>query len=506
VKEILFRADASGRMGTGHFMRCLALAQAWQTGDGKATFVSSSASTPLESRLAAEGMKFAQISALPGSADDVQQTLGIAQQCRAEWIVLDGYHFGARYQRSLKDGGFRLLLIDDFGHAGDYSADLLLNQNIFANESYYISRASTTCLLLGTRYALLRREFWPWQGWTREIQPTARRVLITMGGTDPDNVTLKAIEALQLVGVEGLQGRVVVGGSSMHEKALQSAIANLSGPTGNCTISLARDVVDMPRLMSWADAAVSGGGTTCLEAAFMGLPSLVVILADNQRLVAEALEATGLSVNLGWHTLMTAHHLSMSLSRLLAVPGRRAEMAHRGQALVDGEGAMRVLMHLQESRVRLRKVRLQDRERVWEWANEPQARAVSFSSDPIPWDQHVRWFEARLTDAHCRFYVAINREEEPVGQVRYDIDDGEAEVSVTVSPRFRGKGLGGEILRRGAAALLNESDVVSIRAFVKEGNAPSVRVFRKAGFREAGTAMIRGHRALRFTLRRGEVL
>ena len=506
MKELLIRADASAHIGTGHFMRCLALAQAWQSTGGRATFVSFLTAPSLESRLAAHGIELVHVSAPPGTADDIDQTLDAAQQRRAEWITVDGYQFGADYQRSIKDAGLRLLVIDDYGHAGEYCADLVLNQNIFANESFYISRGAGTRLLLGARYALLRREFWPWQGWRREVRRNARRVLITMGGADPDNVTLKAIQALQQVGIEGLEGVVAVGGSNAHEKALQGGIDRPIAATAQHTISLARDVTDMPRLMSWADVAVSAGGTTCLEAAFMGLPGAVVILADNQRLVAQGLESLGLSVNLGCHALLTADNLSSALSRLLTAPEDRAEMASRGQALVDGEGAMRVVMHLQGSGVRLRKARLQDREQVWEWANEPKARAASFSPEPIPWDQHVRWFEAKLRDPHCRFYVVINQEEEPVGQVRYDCDGGEAEVSISLSARFRGKGLGGEILRLGSLTILNEeSGVASIRALVKEGNISSVRLFRHAGFREEGPVVVRGHRALRFTLQTAQV-
>ena len=226
-------------------------------------------------------------------------------------------------------------------------------------------------------------------------------MLITMGGADPDNVTLKAIQALQQVRIEGLEGVVAVGGSNAHEKALQGRIDSPIAAAAQHTISLARDVIDMPGLMSWADVAVSAGGTTCLEAAFMRLPSAVVILADNQRLVAQGLESLGLSVNLGFHALLTADNLASALSRLLTAPEDRAEMPSRGQALVDGEGAMRVVMHLQGSGVRLRKARLQDREQVWEWANEPKARAASFSpgplaDQPIPFDHaHRLWQDHR---------------------------------------------------------------------------------------------------------------
>jgi len=123
--SLVIRADASPSIGSGHIMRCLALAQAWQDQVGGVRFIMAQAALPLETRLRSEGMEVSRLAAVSGSLEDARQTVQLAQQCRASWIVVDGYQFGAEYQRLIKDAGQRLLAIDDHGHADHYYADII---------------------------------------------------------------------------------------------------------------------------------------------------------------------------------------------------------------------------------------------------------------------------------------------------------------------------------------------------------------------------------------------
>jgi spore coat polysaccharide biosynthesis predicted glycosyltransferase SpsG len=105
--------------------------------------------------------------------------------------------------------------------------------------------------LLGTKYALLRREFWQWQDWERAINPIARKLLVTFGGSDPDNVTLKVIQALEWLNRDDLEVIVVIGGSNPHYEILQKEATDSS-----LAISLQQNVSNMPELMAWADLAI----------------------------------------------------------------------------------------------------------------------------------------------------------------------------------------------------------------------------------------------------------
>jgi len=342
VKPLLIRTDASAQIGTGHLMRCLALAQAWQDTGGRAVFLMATEVPALEYRLHSEGMEVVHLPVQPGSIDDAAQTVDFSQEVGADWVVVDGYHFGADYQRAVKERGLRLLFIDDNGHAEHYYADLVLNQNIHAHEGLYRNRESYTRLLLGTRYVLLRRGFIKWRGWKREIPEVARKILVTMGGSDPDNVTLKVIQALQQVEVDGLEAVVVVGGGNPHYEELQSAVQGSHFP-----IRLESNVTDMPELMAWADVAVSAGGNTSWELAFMGVPAFLIILASNQRPIAECLDTLGVVVNLGWFKDVAPTEMTQVMTQLLRAPRTRAEMSKHGRQLVDGMGSERVISALQ---------------------------------------------------------------------------------------------------------------------------------------------------------------
>ncbi|HVS39009.1 MAG TPA: UDP-2,4-diacetamido-2,4,6-trideoxy-beta-L-altropyranose hydrolase, partial [Gemmataceae bacterium] len=275
---LCIRADADPRMGTGHLMRCLALAQAWQDAGGETTFLTACRLDSLNSRLEQEGIQVLPLAAEPGSDADACETYETAHRLAAGWVVLDGYHFSAAFQAQVRRNGVRVLAVDDYGHTDHYAADLVLNQNLHAREELYHNREQYTRLLLGTRFALLRREFRKWRGWKREAPDVARKVLVTLGGSDPDNVTLHAIEALQALDWPGLEAVIVVGANNPHMEELESAVAG-----GESRIRLCANIADMADRMAWADVAIAAGGTTTWERALMALPSLVMILADNQR-------------------------------------------------------------------------------------------------------------------------------------------------------------------------------------------------------------------------------
>ena len=172
----LIRTDANSQIGSGHLMRCLALAQAWQRDCDRAIFATQSLSPLLASRLASENMAVMPISSPAGTAEDARETATLAHHVEAQWLVVDGYHFGTDYQQTIKAAGLFLLVLDDYGHCDRYYADAILNQNISADERWYLQRENDTRLLLGTRYILLRREFWQWQNWQRKIPKIARKI------------------------------------------------------------------------------------------------------------------------------------------------------------------------------------------------------------------------------------------------------------------------------------------------------------------------------------------
>lgn len=337
MEYLIFRVDASPDIGTGHLMRCLALGQAWKDVGGKAIFITACQSEDLIQRLRTENFHTYLIPKQYSLSFDWNQTKNIINNYANALIVLDGYHFDENYQRWLKKSGYKLLVIDDIAQLKHYYADILINQNLHAEELNY-SCEPYTKLLLGTKYVLLRREFLQWQGWKRKIPQTASKLLVTLGGSDPDNMTLKVIRALQQIDVEKLEVAVILGACNPYYKEIEDAVC-----TSKLSIRLENNVTNMPELMAWADIAISSSGCTSWELAFMGLPSIILILTENQRPVAERLDKMCIALNLGWHENISFNEIAQEISNLIITHARRSEMARLGKELIDGLGPVRIL-------------------------------------------------------------------------------------------------------------------------------------------------------------------
>ena len=356
---ILFvRADATTQIGTGHVMRCIALGQAWQEKGGQVIFLSHWESEALKTRIIAEGFDLIPIKNPHPHADDLEKTLEIlkryalcslpraAKQNRhapcsmpyaPTWLALDGYQFTPDYQKAIKDAGHRLLVIDDMAHLGYYYADIVLNQNIHAGTLDYPCEPYTR-LLLGTKYVLLRREFWRWRDWKRHIPGKAKKILVTMGGSDPDNVTLKVIETIKLLNDPILEVKILVGLSNPHASELRNAM--LHAP---CSMLCVENATNMPALMAWADVAISAAGSTCWETAFMGLPTILIVIAQNQLDISVLLAKSGFAECIGVLDDFNCDAATKKIVEVATDCQLRQEMSFRQRNLVDGYGTTRVL-------------------------------------------------------------------------------------------------------------------------------------------------------------------
>lgn len=337
---LLIRADASVAIGTGHVMRCLALAQAWQDAGGLVTFVMAESTPAIEERLRSEGVGLVRIDGVTGSDFDGEQLIALARTHCPSWVVVDGYEFGADYQRALKNERLKVVLIDDNGRSGTYAADVVLNQNIHAQECLYRNRETYTQLLLGTKYALLRREFVSAKD-PRKISSIGRKLLVSMGGSDPDNVTRRVMGAIEQVAVENLQVVVVAGGSNPHLASVAGSVAKSSH---SCRIL--NNVTNMQELISWADLAISAAGTACWEYCALGLPAVLLAVAENQIPNAEALHAAGVARLVAGGSRFSISEMAQLITRLANSVSERQALSRTACTVVDGGGTGRVISTL----------------------------------------------------------------------------------------------------------------------------------------------------------------
>lgn len=324
-------------------MRSISLAQSWRANtDGAIVFVTNCESEALRAKLKKEKFEIVEVANSHPHAADWTTTRQVLEKRQAAWCAVDGYHFDADFHRKIRENGNRVLAIDDTAHLDFYDADAVLNQNINADELQY-NYPKDTITLFGTHYALLRDEFAAWQDWRREIPPIARKILITMGGGDFHNLTLRVLRAVERLKIENLEIKAVIGAANPHSTELERFAARSS-----VHIDLIKNAENMAELMAWAAAGVSAAGSTCWELAFMRLPSILITAAENQTGLAAGLSGTGFAKNLGWFEEFSEADLSGVLSELLLDEKRRRKMSEAGRDIVDGRGANRVVKRLTE--------------------------------------------------------------------------------------------------------------------------------------------------------------
>jgi len=153
-----------------------------------------------------------------------------------------------------------------------------------------------------------------------------------------------------------------------------------------------------------------------------------------------------------------------------------------------------------EKIITLREVCEDDAKMLWEWANDSEVRAASFSSTPITWEKHIQWLKSKLSSCLCIFFIAMNSDNIPIGQIRYDIANHEAIVSISIRKEFRGKGYGKMVIWLASQKLFTESNVSKIHAYIKPTNKASICAFLKAHFKNAGLTTINDQKAIHLVL------
>ncbi|MBL0385526.1 UDP-2,4-diacetamido-2,4,6-trideoxy-beta-L-altropyranose hydrolase [Tumebacillus sp. ITR2] len=346
--SIWIRADASVGTGTGHVMRCLTLAHELREKGAHVRFLSRLFPGNLCDFVSDQGFDVVR---LPWQESDVEPWLGVtwqedAQQVldvlRAEgqpvdWLIVDHYGLDARWERQVRGGVRRLMAIDDTADR-PHECDLLLDQNLHEqSEARYRHLVPSSCeTLFGPHFALLRPEFRETRKQVSVRQRGIKKILVFFGGTDPTRETEKAVEALASLQPADWTFDVIVGGTNPQRERMEQLVAGTSNAAFYCQVS------DMAAKMAAADLSIGAGGSATWERCCLGLPSLQIVVADNQREIAENVARVGASVTLGEAVEVTADRIRAGVERFLTRPETLAEMSRRAMKLVDGEGAARV--------------------------------------------------------------------------------------------------------------------------------------------------------------------
>jgi UDP-2,4-diacetamido-2,4,6-trideoxy-beta-L-altropyranose hydrolase len=247
-------------------------------------------------------------------------------------LVVDHYALDAGWEKQMRPWTKRIMVIDDLADRR-HDCDILLDQNYYnKRDDRYKSLLPVHCLkLLGPQHVLLRPEFYRERQRLRKRDGIIRQILVFFGGSDPSNETGKALQAIQLLDEVDVIVDVVVGAGNPHQDQIRQFCSKISGAHFHCQVD------NMAELMAGADLSIGAGGTAMWERCYLGLPSLVVIVADNQLESVLATASTGAVINAGTKERLQPEELAHHLNELIPRPDLLKNMSNNALKLMGSQ-------------------------------------------------------------------------------------------------------------------------------------------------------------------------
>ena len=472
--RLLFRADGNARIGLGHVMRLLALAEMLRPDFPEQVFLIREPDTALTEQLTAAGLRVQVLPVRPLPEEAAHLAAHVLRP--DDLLVLDGYDFRYDYQNTVRGAVHRLVYLDDL-HAYPLAADLVLNPAGGLTVADYELRQPGARLLSGPAYAPLRsafRESPP--GEDAAADPDPFSVFVCLGGADPTHQTRRvAAELLALPMVA--QMHAVVGSAYQGWDALHAWAA--SQP--RLTLHRHLAAPELTALMRQCGAAVCSASTVSYEYCAAGGGLLLLLpTADNQYDLDHYLRGAGLA----WPFTAAPNILtSPEVGRLAA----QLRAAQRG--VFDGQAPRRLRQELRALLLppppfALRPVTAADSAQLLTWTNEPAVRRFSFHPEPVAEADHEGWLAARLADENALLLLARDAATgRSAGLIRFAVEADTATLSYLLDADFRGRGLAPLLLLAGTRQLLAQfAGVRRVVGHVQAGNAASVHAFERAGF------------------------
>ncbi len=469
--KFIIRADGSPSIGTGHIFRTLALARQLKCSNHTISYLCKPLIPALEARLVKEGFKVQHLADGKTFDAEIPAVLDIVKEQAPEWVIVDHYEVKEKYYDQLKQLGCKVLAIDDINHT-KFPINILLNQNIYAEEIHY-SCSTSTRSLMGPQYALID-EVYEQKRTLAKPRSCLKKVLIFMGGADKDNQTLKALQAVILSG-RNVEVNIVLGSAYQFEDALRQAIALTP------QVRIYKDLPHLADLMLEADLAIVTAGSTCWQMCCVYLPMLLISVADNQVPVGQGIARAGAGRYLGTGVHMSVEQMAQTI--LSIEDDELKSMSQKAGAICDGAGVKRVIASLRN--IILRPAGLDDLDITFQWVNETLVRQNSLNTEKIAMETHRQWFLNKLHNPQqSRIFIAEVEDEGMIGQIRFDRQQDKILMDYSLDARYRGQGLGSLLVELGITTIGSIwKDAEDLLAVVKPQNIVSQKIFEKNGFK-----------------------
>lgn len=526
--HIAFRVDSSTIIGYGHVMRCLTLAHALMHELKAAqkkniekglliSFLCRNHQGHINQLILDANFNLLQLPAAKQeiNAQNTDSWLGAsyekdALQCITlietlpviNLLIVDHYAIDHHWHTLMMPYYQKLFVIDDLANR-ELACDYLLDQTFNRNKESYQNLIPEYCQqLLGQNYTLLRNEFLLLRKCAQRRRKerfdeldnkfSSTNILITIGGTDSDNLSQLALLSIrELITTQPkITVNLVISSQSVHLASLTTFCDE------HTWVNLIIDSNNMAKLMLSADIAIGASGGTAWERCCLGLPCLTMVNAENQQLIADNLSQAGAIINLGWYRSITTKTIISSINHLRNNSAVYDKMSDACFNICDGQGAAKVAGILTKQliaisdKIEFQPVKLEDCELVYQWQSNKDIRRYARNPIPPKWEEHIKWYQSCLRDPNRSLYLLCESQKNIVGLLRLDKLAEEThstdtyEISILIAPEHQGRGLATNALIKLKKLHKNASYIATI----DNKNISSQKVFAKAGFKKVASS------------------
>jgi len=331
-------------------MRCLTLADALRTHGAEVQFISRKLEGNLIDFIESKGFRVfhldkgsfqleKEISSPPhahwllaSQSEDAQSCENILRGITPDWLIVDHYALDVQWENKLKKICKRLMVIDDLADR-NHNCDLLLDQTLGRTFTDYEPFVPDTSSMLGAQYALLRPEFAEWREYSlkRREEFQLKNILVSLGGADPDNYTAQVLEVLSGCSLpEAIKVTVVLGATYPYLESIKKLSEQMP-----YSVEIAMNISNMAEVMSNSDIAIGAAGSTAWERCCLGLPTVQIVTADNQKMIARTLSDHGAAVSI--------NNLQELPEAIKTVERSMMNISANATNVTDGSGVFRVL-------------------------------------------------------------------------------------------------------------------------------------------------------------------
>lgn len=492
--NIVIRTDASVHIGSGHVMRCLVLAYLLEEHGYHVSFASRPQQGDLISFVRDKGFSVYELIAskapiVPENTADYKAWLQVPWQVdaqslidevtSADLIIVDHYSLGEEWESLVKSHyDCKIVAIDDLVRS--HNADVIVDQTLLRDRSDYTSFNPNCMVLAGCDYALINPLFIKYRKqvvFQEKIVAQPVNVLITMGGVDNPNATLRVLDALSIYGKQSkIQATVLLNAAAPHYREVQEF-----SKRNKSWIKHFDFIEDMAELLCRQDVAIGAPGGSSWERACLGLPSIVIPLAENQNHICNALVCVGAALKVELPEIK-----DLLLPVFDEMINSWASLREVNLSLCDANGALRVthcistLLNNNANEVMLRRADERDISQVYKWQCMDETRKYALNPDVPLWEEHQEWMKAKLQATQNYFYIInVGNQFTSVGVLRLDeLSKGEFLISIFIDPAYFGRG----IARKALAYIDLIHPDIFIKAVVLPENTASQKLFNSAGY------------------------